>query len=248
MDLANKLKGITPRIRNSAWTGHEHYRGYAGMVLPFSSGHMLALRVFPESDISPYKSVWHCTPEGEWSIYNDGPSLNTTCPRWWGPALKHAGLTGIELSWIGPNDLRVKMESPQLEWTMSMTAPPLLQALNKINASIPLWMWKKTPLMHLQEWMARRLGMGNLNFSFTTPSKKDATILLEQLFYIDSSEAVWKGRNLGQLQKKLNSNPTIGKVQLPTRPSFVIAQAFARINDIEEYRQTKSNLTSTSSR
>lgn len=35
---------------------------------------------------------------GDWSIYGDGPSLNTTCPRWWGKALEHADVTRIEVT------------------------------------------------------------------------------------------------------------------------------------------------------
>ena len=56
------------------------------MGLPFDSGHYLALRVFPENDFSPYKTVWHRDPEGQWSIFVDGPRFDTACPRYYGPA------------------------------------------------------------------------------------------------------------------------------------------------------------------
>jgi hypothetical protein len=131
MNLAREVQGIEPQVRPSPWPDHEHYRGYAVMVLPFASGHLLGLRVFPENNFAPYKSVWHRTPEGDWSIYDHGPSLNTTCPRWWGPALRHAELAPIELTWTSPNELQVEMEAPRLVWTRPMTAPPLLQTLNK---------------------------------------------------------------------------------------------------------------------
>ncbi len=240
--LADELQRIEPRVVTSPWPDHEHYRGYAVMVLPFSSGHLLGLRVFPENDFAPYKSVWHRTPEGDWSIYNDGPSLDTTCPRWWGPALRHADLTSIELTWTGPNELRVEMEAPRLMWTMLMTASPLLRPLNAVSAALPLWTWKPAPLLRIREWMAKELlGMGDLRFSFVTPSGQNAVIMPEQIFFIDASEAVWEGRDLGD-PVRLATNPAIGGVPLPSRPAFVIGQAYARIKDRKEYRRTREEI------
>jgi len=242
MNLASKLQKIEPHVQPSPWAGHEHYRGYGVMVLPFSSGHLLGLRVFPENDFAPYQSVWHRTPAGDWSIYNDGPSLETTCPRWWGPALRYTELTSIELTWTGPNELRVEMERPRLVWTMSMTAPPLLRALNALSAEQPLWTWKPAPLLWIREWIAKQfLAMGDLHFSFVTPSGQQAIIMPEQIFFIDSSEEVLEGDDLGQ-PVRLDLNPTIGEVPLPKRPTFMIGQAHARIKDPEEYQRTQERV------
>lgn len=67
------------------------------MGLPFDSGQYLALRVFPENGFSPYKTVWHRDPEGQWSIFVDGPRFDTACPRYYGPACTHIGHATIEL-------------------------------------------------------------------------------------------------------------------------------------------------------
>lgn len=242
MNLASELQDIEPQVRPSPWADHEHYRGYAVMVLPFSSGHLLGLRVFPENDFAPYTSVWHRTPEGDWSIYNDGPSLRTTCPRVWGPALRHADLTEIKLTWTGPNELRVEMEAPRLVWTLAVMAPPFLRVLNAMSAALPLWTWKSAPLWRFGEWMAKRLlGMGDLRFSFVTPNGHDTVLVPEQFFFIDSSEAVWEGQDLGK-PIRLNANPTIGGVPLPTRPTFVIGQAQVQIKDREEYEGTRQRV------
>lgn len=203
---------------------------------------MLGLRVFPQNDFAPYKSVWHRTPAGDWSIYNDGPSLKTTCPRWWGPALRHTDLTPIELAWTGPDELRVEMEAPRLEWTMSVTVPPLLRILNAVSATLPLWTWKPTPLLRVQEWVAKQFfAIGDLRFSFVTPSGQNAVIMPEQLFFIDSSKAVWEGHDLSK-PVRLDLNPTIGEVPLPQRPTFVIGEAHARIKDPDEYRRTRERV------
>ncbi|HUZ56448.1 MAG TPA: hypothetical protein VMU94_28480 [Streptosporangiaceae bacterium] len=59
--------------------------------MPFDTGHVLALCVFPENDFSPYRTVWHRDPGGRWSIYVDGPRLDTGCPRYYGPACQYTG-------------------------------------------------------------------------------------------------------------------------------------------------------------
>ncbi len=242
MDLARELQSIVPRSRPSPWRGYEHVLGYAVMALPFSSGHLLGLRVFPETDFAPYQSVWHRTPQGEWSIYNDGPSLDTTCPRAWGPVLRHAVLTRIEIAWTGPNELRVEMQKPALSWRMTLGAPPWLRALNAVHARLPLWTWKPAPLRRLREWAsARLLGLGELQLAFTTPSRQDTRVLFSKVLYIESAQATWEGQDLG-VPVRLDANPTIGGVPLPLRPTFVVGQAQARIRDRAEYERTRARV------
>ena len=48
------------------WPGHEYVRGWGVFGLPFDSGHVLALRVFPQSSFGPYRTLWHRDPEGRW--------------------------------------------------------------------------------------------------------------------------------------------------------------------------------------
>jgi hypothetical protein len=239
MNLASELRAIEPQVRTSPWPGHELVRGYGVMVLPFSSSHLLGLRVWPQNDFAPYASVWHRTPDGDWEIYSDGPLIEATCPRYWGPALERGALAQIELAWTGPNRLRVEMERPRLTWTMAITASPLVRVLNAASAALPLWTWKPAPLLRLREWMANRLfDEGDLRFSFVTPSGHDTTIMPEQMLFIKASEAVWDGQDLGT-PVRLDANPTIGGIPLPKRPTFVIGQAHMRTPDREEYKRTR---------
>ncbi len=228
MNLARKLDDPTPRVTESPWPEHRHIRGYAVMTLPFSSGHVLGLRVFPEASLAPYASVWHRTPDGGWSIHNDGPSLGTTCPRWWGPALEHADLRSIAVSWTGANDLRVEMAEPRLEWTMRISATPVMRAANAANRSLPLAAWKLAPQRHLAEWAADRFfGLGKVRFSFVTPTGYEAVVVPEETYAIRESHAVLEGRDLGR-PTCLEDTPTIGHVPLPRRPTFAVVHAFER--------------------
>lgn len=242
MNLRRKANAIEAGSRTSPWPDHEHARGYGALELPFSSGHILGLRVWPQSDFTPWVSVWHRTPEGEWSIFNDGPSLETTCPRYWHPILQRSALADIDVTWIGANELRVEMDEPRLEWTMSMRAPLSLRALNAVNASLPLWSWRPGPLLELREWISKRLlGLGDVRLSFTSASGHEAVIMPQEIYYVDTSEAVLDGHDIGQ-PVRLETNPTIGDVPTPARPVFVFGQAHMQITDIEEYRRQREHV------
>ena len=117
-----------PVVRGHApWPGHEYVKGWGVFGLPFDSGHVLALRVFPENDFGPYRAVWHRDPGGRWSIHVDGPRLDTACPRYFGPACDFTGHARIGLTWDGPATLRVTMDSPALDWTLTATSTRLLE-------------------------------------------------------------------------------------------------------------------------
>lgn len=240
MNIKKKATRIKAKTSTSDWKGYEHAYGYGMMVMPFSSGHLLGFRVFPQNDFAPYKSLWHCDPDGRWSIFNDGPSLKTTCPRWWGPALKHKSVDPFSLQWTGEKQILIEMASTQIRWQMELSTTPLLNVLNTINAAMPRWKWMYPFMkkMH-QEVAKKRLGMGSINFSFQTPSGMSACILPEEIYGAKDAKATYKGNDLGE-PTNLGENPTIGKVALPKRPAFMIGHAYARIKDINEYRATKA--------
>ncbi len=242
--LAGKATAIESRIDESPWPDHEYVRGYGVFVLPFSTGHLLALRVSPQNPFGAYVSVWHRPPDGEWSIFVDGPSLDTACPRYWGPATERARCSTIDVTWTGPNELRVDADEPRLEWTMSMSASPLVRMVNAVNSALPLWTWKPRPLVRAREWVARRvLDVGEIRFSFTTPSGHDTVLRPAAEYVIHESQAVLDGRTLGE-PVRLDENPTIGGVPLPTRPSFVFAEAHMAIVDPDEYERTRERVRS----
>ena len=80
--LSAQLEDLPVVQGHAPWPGHEYARGWGVFALPFDSGHVLALRVFPANDFSPYRAVWHRDPNDRWSIHVDGPRLDTACPRY----------------------------------------------------------------------------------------------------------------------------------------------------------------------
>jgi hypothetical protein len=79
-DLRALLAGMPEGRDNPPREGQEYVNGWGIFALPFESGDVLALRVFPQNDFSPYVAVWRRDPAGHWAIYVDGTRLDTACP------------------------------------------------------------------------------------------------------------------------------------------------------------------------
>ena len=74
--VAARTSAIAEARGEAPWPGHEYVRGWGVFGLPFDSGHVLALRVFPQGSFAPYRTVWHRDPAGRWSIFADAPRLD----------------------------------------------------------------------------------------------------------------------------------------------------------------------------
>jgi hypothetical protein len=166
--------------------------------LPFDSGHVLALRVFPPNSFAPYRTVWHRDPEGRWSIFVDAPRLDIACPRYYGAACDYTGQARIGLTWTGPQALHVTVDQPSLDWTLSAQASSALTVLNALSAVMPLASWRPEPLLRARERMARALGIGDLTLSGTMPSGHIGTLMPQRMYYVDRSHATLDGVDLGQ--------------------------------------------------
>jgi hypothetical protein len=94
----------------------ERFSGYGVMGLPFRSGHILALRRFPASSIGAgYRSVWHRTPSGRWTFYQDQPA-EFACTRYFGAAVQDVREGPIEIAWTGPRSFELSAGGGELAW------------------------------------------------------------------------------------------------------------------------------------
>lgn len=239
LDLSSKLSALAVVRGRAPWPDHEYVKGWGVFGLPFDSGHVLALRVFPENDFAPYRTLWHRDPNGSWSIYVDGPRLDTACPRYYGTACDFTGFAHIGVTWTGPASLRVSMDSPSLDWTLTATSTRLLSVLNTISAALPLATWRPRSLVRARERMARGLGMGRLEMSGVMPSGHAGTLMPQQMYFVDDSRATLGGVDLGR-PVHLNDNPMIGGVALPARGILAIGEGVWEILDHAEYERTRS--------
>ncbi len=245
MDLAAMLRDL-PEVRGQApWPGHEYVKGWGVFGLPFDSGHVLALRVFPENTFAPYRTIWHRDPGGRWAIYVDAARIDIACPRYYGRACDRTARARIGVEWTGSASLRVTMDAPRLEWTLTATDTPLLRALNAVSARLPVWTWRPAPLLRARELLARRvLGMGDLRLSGTMPSGHHGTLMPQRMYLIEDSKAVLEGKDLGRPTHAAR-NPLIGEVALPARGVLAVGQAAWAILDPEEYERTRAETQTT---
>lgn len=241
MENLAAMLGNLPEVRGRApWSDHEYVKGWGVFGLPFDSGHVLALRVFPENDFAPYRTIWHRDPAGRWAIYADAPRLDIACPRYYGRACDRTAFAKIEVAWTGPSSLRVTMNDPSLEWDLTASDTPVLRTMNRISARLPLWTWRSAPLLRAREALAQRvLGMGDLRLSGTMPSGHVGTLMPQRMYLVESATATLDGSDLGR-PTRAAQNPRIGDVALPARGVLAVGQAAWAILDREEHERTRA--------
>ncbi len=238
MDLAARVQAIKPAVRRSPLPGFEYLSGYGVFASPFESGDVLALRVFPVNDFAPYRTVWHRTPQGAWSIYVDSPRMEIACPRYYAAAVEWTGPAHISLKWTGPSQLLIEMDNPRLEWTIAMTSSPLMRVMNAISLSIPEPLWRAPLVLRAFERMGSLLlDMGDVSLSGKAPNGQYSIMMPRQMFPIASATARLGGEDFGKPVRS-KDNPAIGELRLPARPFFAIGQGYFKIRDVEEYQRT----------
>lgn len=221
---------------DAEWPGREHYRGYGVMALPFDSGHVLALRVMPENDFAPFEAVWHRTPEGEWSMWVDGPNPETFCPRLFGPVLAEAGASSIDVSWAGERRLRVRMEEPRLDWTVTLRSSPLTRMANRLLPGLPLDVYRSRPALAVVRAFAdRALGLGPLDLEGTLPAGQRVLVKPTRLFLVGGSRAVLDGMDLGE-PVRAPENPATGSFRWPALGVLAHGDVYVEIDDPEGHR------------
>ena len=244
---ATLTTAIHEDMGEAPWPDHEYVRGWGVFGLPFDSGHVLALRVFPQSSFGPYRTVWHRDPEGRWSIYADAPRVEHACPRYYGPACAYVGRAGIQLRWTGPRTLRVTMDEPALDWTLTAARSPLMGVLNPLSAALPLATWRPRALVRARERLARTLGMGRIELSGVMPSGPPGLLMPQRMYLVDESSALLGGVDLGR-PTRLVDNPHIGGVALPARGVLAIGQGMWPIRDPEEFESERREARATRER
>lgn len=239
LDLRAILASLSPYKGQAPAEGKEFVNGWGIFALPFESGDVLALRVFPENDFSPYVAVWHRDPRGRWAIYVDGARLDTACPRYFGQVCDFTGLTKIKVAWTDRNSLRIQMSEPSLDWRLTARSTWALTILNAVNSRLPASSWRPRVLVRARELVARWLGMGNIQLAGAMPSGHIGQLMPERMYFVDESTARLGGVDLGR-PVRLPANPLIGKFRLPSRGVLVKGGAGWDVLDPLEYARTRA--------
>jgi hypothetical protein len=231
---ADRAAAIVPGRGEPPWPDHEYVRGWGVFGLPFDTGHVLALRVFPQNSFAPYRTVWHRNPEGRWTIVVDGSNPEAACPRYYGPACERITCSRIDLDWEGPRTLRVRIDDPALDWRLTLRRSPLVGVLNLLGAALPLGTWRSPIVRRARELMARGLGLGRIELTGPMPSGHEGLLMPERMHLIRSATATLEGGDLGRATR-VRDNPTIGGVALPARGILSFGQAVWPVRDRDEF-------------
>jgi hypothetical protein len=96
------LAAVAERNNKPPIGAGERFAVYGLMGVPFSSGHVLAMRRSPASSVGPaYTSVWHRNPNGGWEFWQDQDD-EFACPRYFSRALAESRRCTIGLDCIRP--------------------------------------------------------------------------------------------------------------------------------------------------
>src|SRR5260370_22623497 len=209
---------------DSPLSGTEHVRGFGIPALPFASGHVLALRVFAQTDFGPYRSLWHRDPAGAWTIFVDGVAVGEACPRYFGAALRSARAARLSLDWRGPAELFVAMDDPPLEWNVKMGGSPMLAAMNVVLPHITDKVWRLPLVPRMFERLAKHF-LCDADLLAMAPNGHLHLLAPQRMFLIVDSRAVLAGEDLGK-PIRARENPRIGPWRLPARPVFAMGRGF----------------------
>lgn len=220
-DLA-ELAEIDPRV--SAGTD-ECFSGYGVMGLPFSSGHILALRRFPASSLGyGYSAVWHRSPEGAWTFWSD-VAPEASCYRFFGAAVEEAASLPISVRWTGPRAMRVTVGDGVVDWELTMRATPVTVATNAVSGMLPERMWRSRRVLKVMGDIAGPLlGLGRVNLVGRSPNGQAFLASPLHMWLVATSSAVVKGTSVGE-PGPLPIQAMLGDFAIPQRGVFVIGRS-----------------------
>lgn len=202
----------------------ERFAGFGVMGLPFSSGHVLALRRMPASSIGPgYTSVWHRDPDGSWDFWQNQPD-ELSCPRYFGTPATETRQVDIELSWPTESTLRIDVPDVGLAWTSHLTSTLVTRVLNAVGRVLPKPAWRNRPLLAAMGPVAgRALAAGKVGMVGMTPNDQTFIANPMRMWVIDGASAQLGREDLGPVGP-LREQARLGDFWIPQRGVFAIGQ------------------------
>jgi hypothetical protein len=219
---------------NSGGSG-DRFCGYAVIGLPFSSGHVLALRRFDASSVGPaYTSVWHRDPGGRWTFHQNVPP-EQSCPRYFGAAVSENTTEPIRIEWTDARAFRVTVDSPgEIVWDVRLAPTLATRAMNAVASAMPSSWWEKRSVLSMMETAARRiLGAGELKLSGYTPNGQWFRSTPRLVWLIAESRATIQGVDAGA-PGPLPEQAMLRDFRIPQRGIFAIASAVLQGTGTEE--------------
>jgi hypothetical protein len=205
----------------------ERFVGYAVLGVPFTSGHLLAMRRFPASSLGEgYTSVWHRDPQGKWTFYSDVPP-QLACPRYFGSAAAEAVVRDIEIAWRGPQDFTVSIEDdPALDWRLTLKETSATRLMNAMGGVLPDALWRQEAVLKpMGKAASLVLRAGRLGLAGQVPNRQRFIANPMRIWAIQSSTARMGDQDFGEVGP-LPVQTRLGDFWIPQRGIFAIGRAF----------------------
>jgi len=204
----------------------ERFAGYGIMGLPFSSGHVLAMRRFAASSVGPaYTSVWHRDPSGAWTFWLDEPP-EVGCPRYFGSALADARRADIQLEWTGPAALRLAVPDARLEWVTTFRPSAVTTVLNRVGSLLPDRWWRADRVLSvLGPAAGAALRAGHVGLAGAAPNGQRFKANPMKVWLVADATASLDGEDFGR-PGPLVEQARLGDFWIPQRGVFAVGRAF----------------------
>lgn len=217
-DFARNIDPFTVPAGSGDW-----FSGYAVLGLPFSSGHVLALRRIEASSVgAAYTSVWQRDPDGRWRFHQNVPP-DQSCPRYFGAAISENTTEPIRIDWAENRRFRVTVGAPgEIVWDVRLAATPATRIMNAAASVMPSPWWEKRVVLSAMEVAARSiLGTGQMNLTGRTPNGHAFIGIPRVIWRIAESRATIRGVDVGT-PAPLQQQATLGDFRIPQRGIFAL--------------------------
>ncbi|AOT03858.1 hypothetical protein [Arthrobacter sp. U41] len=204
----------------------ERFAGYGVMGVPFSSGHVLALRHFAASSVGPgYSSVWIRDPAGVWTMHST-TDPGSSCPRYFGSALGSASTGRISIRWHDGYSLSVAVgDGMDLSWDLTLAATPVTRFMSAVAGAVPERLWRSRTFLRAMGAVAGPvLGAGHIGLTGRVPNGQGFGARPRQMWFIRDSKARLSGQSLGQ-PSALPVQDRLGDFWIPQRGIFMIGSS-----------------------
>lgn len=214
----------------------ERVVGFGVMGLPFTNGHYLAFRDFPQTSFSPaYLSVWHRTPDGVWTFYATTPAPQS-CSRYFSSATQIDPIVcDIEAGWLTPWSLAVSVAGV-LDWRVDIESTRATRLMSAIGGRLPTAVSRsRGALSAMSHVVGPMLGLGRIKLTGQLPNGQRFRIAPRKVWAVADSTAVVHGEDLGPV----GAHPvqgTLADFHLPQRGICVVAAGRFEAFDVARHR------------
>lgn len=220
----------------------ERVVGFGVMGLPFANGHYLAMRQIPATTFAPpYVSVWHRDPSCNWTFYATTPGQQS-CARYFSSATPNDAVQcDIDVTWTGPHSVSIDIPDV-LHWTVDLQSTRATRLMSKISGGLSEPTWTNPVMLRRLGRVARRtLDVGDVRLTGRAPNGQCYSMAPKQVWFIEDSRAVLRGRDLGTSGPLLRQ-ARLGDFRMPQRGIGMVGSGHFETFDPHRHRSAERDV------